>query len=119
MSYLQGEELSRSSRGTPAACGGRQGLREILRFLSLSAQWSTASRSWETVDISYFRKIENRLDLCRRTAPRTFSPELLDTERIIINGVYLPQPHGSAEAVPGASGVPQDPGAAVPLPGGG
>jgi hypothetical protein len=44
----------------------------------------------ETLDVSYFRKIEDRLALCRRTAPRTFTPELLDTERIVIDGVgYL------------------------------
>ncbi|WP_208024449.1 hypothetical protein [Amycolatopsis pithecellobii] len=46
-----------------------------------------------TLDISYFRKIEDRLALCRRTAPRTFNQHLLDTERIVINGVsYLNAP---------------------------
>lgn len=39
-----------------------------------------------TLEEQYFRKIEDRLLLCRRTAPRTFGPELLDTENIVING---------------------------------
>jgi hypothetical protein len=43
-----------------------------------------------TLDVSYFRKIEDRLALCRRTAPRTFNEHLIDSERIVINGVsYL------------------------------
>ncbi|MBL0887398.1 ACP S-malonyltransferase [Myceligenerans sp. I2] len=39
-----------------------------------------------TLDESYLRKIEDRLDLCRRTAPQTFGPQLLDPETITING---------------------------------
>lgn len=39
-----------------------------------------------TLEEQYFRKIEDRLLLCRRTAPRTFGPELLDTDDIVING---------------------------------
>lgn len=40
----------------------------------------------DTLEEQYFRKIEDRLLLCRQTAPRTFSPELLDTDEIVING---------------------------------
>lgn len=39
-----------------------------------------------TLEEQYFRKIEDRLDLCRRTAPATFGPGLLDTDEIVING---------------------------------
>ena len=39
-----------------------------------------------TLEEQYFRKIENRLLLCRRTAPKTFSPDLLDSDEIVING---------------------------------
>jgi len=39
-----------------------------------------------TLEKSYFRKIEDRLALSRQTAPQTFSPALLDSERITING---------------------------------
>ncbi|GAA1854431.1 hypothetical protein [Myceligenerans crystallogenes] len=39
-----------------------------------------------TLEESYFRKIEDRLELCRRTAPHTFGPALLDPETITING---------------------------------
>lgn len=39
-----------------------------------------------TLEESYFRKIEDRLELCRRTAPHTFGAALLDPETITING---------------------------------
>ncbi|KAL7895860.1 hypothetical protein HDV64DRAFT_255856 [Trichoderma sp. TUCIM 5745] len=41
----------------------------------------------QTLETSYFHKIEARLGLCSRTAPETFGPNLLDTEHILINGV--------------------------------
>ncbi|GAB4084830.1 ACP S-malonyltransferase [Myceligenerans cantabricum] len=40
-----------------------------------------------TLEESYLRKIEDRLDVCRRTAPRTFGPRLLDPETITVNGI--------------------------------
>lgn len=40
----------------------------------------------KTLDVSYFKKIEERLILCRNTAPRCFGPSLLDSEKIVING---------------------------------
>ncbi|MBO0609094.1 ACP S-malonyltransferase [Myceligenerans salitolerans] len=40
-----------------------------------------------TLEESYLRKIEDRLELCRRTAPRTFGTALLDPETITVNGV--------------------------------
>ena len=39
-----------------------------------------------TLEPSYFLKIEQRMSLARRTAPATFSSELLDSETILING---------------------------------
>ncbi|WP_136066915.1 ACP S-malonyltransferase [Modicisalibacter radicis] len=38
-----------------------------------------------TLEEQYFRKIENRLDLCRQIAPRTFDKNLIDSDEIIIN----------------------------------
>jgi malonyl CoA-acyl carrier protein transacylase len=92
MSYVPGEEVSRfiEKNSPPPAVIAR--LYEQI-FQVLNQNVHTVNRvpaPGETLDVSYFKKIEDRLDLCRRTAPRTFSPELLDTERIIINGVsYL------------------------------
>lgn len=40
----------------------------------------------DTLEEQYFRKIEDRLDLSRRTAPRTFNTAFLDSETITING---------------------------------
>lgn len=47
-----------------------------------------------TLDESYLKKIEDRLDVCRRTAPQTFGPRLLDPETITINGI--PQRNAAA-----------------------
>ncbi|MFJ8041771.1 ACP S-malonyltransferase [Kitasatospora sp. NPDC096147] len=92
MSYVEGEEVSRfvEKHSPPPAVLAR--LYEQL-FRVLNEQVHAVGRvpaPGETLDVSYFRKIEDRLALSRRTAPLTFSPELLDTERITINGVsYL------------------------------
>jgi hypothetical protein len=92
MTYVKGEEVSRlieehSLRPVVIA----RLYAQIFRILSQDVH--TVNRfpaPGKTLEVSYFQKIEDRLDLCRRTAPRTFSPELLDTERIVINGVsYL------------------------------
>lgn len=40
----------------------------------------------DTLEEQYFTKIEDRLRLSRETAPLTFSPDLLDTDEIVING---------------------------------
>ncbi|MEV7094829.1 ACP S-malonyltransferase [Amycolatopsis sp. NPDC051045] len=92
MSYVPGEEVSRFvERNSPPPAVVARLYEQILRVLNRNVH--TVNRvpaPGETLDVSYFRKIEDRLALCRRTAPRTFTPELLDTERIVIDGVsYL------------------------------
>jgi len=43
-----------------------------------------------TLEISYFNKIEERLNLCIKTAPETFNERLLGSDKITINGkTYL------------------------------
>lgn len=42
--------------------------------------------SSNTLDQSYFEKIEKRLFLAQKTAPKTFSDDLIGTEEIVING---------------------------------
>ncbi|UFQ16210.1 MULTISPECIES: ACP S-malonyltransferase [Streptomyces] len=92
MSYVAGEEVSRfvEKQAPPPAVVAR--LYElIVRVLNEDVHSvARVPAPGETLDVSYFRKIEDRLELCRRTAPRTFDARLLDTERIVINGVsYL------------------------------
>jgi hypothetical protein len=92
MSYVAGEEVSRfvEKHSPPPAVLARL-YEQIFRVLNQDVH--TVDRvpaPVDTLESAYFRKIEDRLDLCRRTAPRTFGPELLDTEHIVIDGItYL------------------------------
>lgn len=92
MSYVPGEEVSRfiERYSPPPAVIAR--LYEQI-FLILQKEVYAVNRipaPGQTLDDSYFVKIEDRLSLCRRTAPLTFCAELLETDRIIINEVsYL------------------------------
>lgn len=95
MSFVPGEEISRYvERYSPPPVVVARLYEQIFRVLNRNVH--TVNRvpaPGETLDVSYFKKIEDRLALCRRTAPRTFTPELLDTERIVIDGVtYLNVP---------------------------
>lgn len=95
MSYVAGEEVSRFvERQTPPPAVVARLYEQIIRVLSEQVhRVGRVPAPGETLDISYFRKIEDRLALCRRTAPRTFDERLLDTERIVVNGVsYLNAP---------------------------
>ncbi|WP_280723194.1 ACP S-malonyltransferase [Kitasatospora sp. MAA4] len=92
MSYLAGEEVSRyvEKQVPPPAVVARL-YEQIIRVLNSEVHSiGRVPAPGETLDTSYFTKIEDRLDLCRRTAPHTFGAQLLDTERILVNGVcYL------------------------------
>ncbi|MDX3456246.1 ACP S-malonyltransferase [Streptomyces sp. ME02-8801-2C] len=92
MSYVAGDEVSRFiEKHTPPPAVVARLYQQIIRVLHEDVHSvGRVAAPGETLDISYFRKIEDRLALCRRTAPRTFNPALLDTERIVVNGVsYL------------------------------
>ena len=88
MSFVPGEEVSQYVKNhiPPPAVVARL-YEEIMKFLhqSVHSQRRAASPGG-TLEEQYFRKIEDRLNLCRRTAPKTFNPELLDTDEIVING---------------------------------
>jgi malonyl CoA-acyl carrier protein transacylase len=92
MSYIAGEEVSRyvEKHAPPPAVVARL-YEQIIRVLNDEVHSvGRVPAPGETLDTSYFRKIEDRLELCRRTAPRAFGADLLDTGRILINGVsYL------------------------------
>ncbi|MFJ7216669.1 ACP S-malonyltransferase [Amycolatopsis sp. NPDC098790] len=92
MSYVAGEEVSRYvEKHTPPPVVVARLYEQIIRVLNDEVHSvGRVPAPGETLEVSYLRKIEDRLDLCRRTAPRTFGPDLLDTERIVIDGVsYL------------------------------
>ncbi|MFG1608566.1 hypothetical protein [Actinoplanes sp. NPDC049265] len=88
MSYVDGEEVSRfiERNSPPAAVTAR--LYEVI-IRTLHENIHTVHRlpaPGDTLETSYFAKIEERLNLCRRTAPATFNGDLLDTEEIVIDG---------------------------------
>jgi hypothetical protein len=92
MSYVPGQEVSQyiaQHCPPPAVIARLYG--QILSVLNdVVHSVNREPAPGQTLDISYFRKVEDRLALCRRTAPRTFDEHLLDTEQIVINGVaYL------------------------------
>ncbi|MEU2423121.1 ACP S-malonyltransferase [Streptomyces sp. NPDC007851] len=92
MSYVAGDEVSRYvEKHTPPPAVVARLYEQIIRVLNEDVHSvGRVPAPGGTLDVSYFRKIEDRLALCRRTAPRTFGARLLDTERIVINGVsYL------------------------------
>ncbi|WP_018546900.1 ACP S-malonyltransferase [Streptomyces sp. LaPpAH-108] len=92
MSYVGGEEVSRYvEKHTPPPAVVARLYEQIIRVLNEDVHSvGRVPAPGDTLDTSYFRKIEDRLDLCRRTAPRTFHRHLLDTERIVVDGIsYL------------------------------
>jgi hypothetical protein len=92
MEYVPGEDVSQfiEKHSPPTAVVARL-YAEILSVLNRVVHtFDRVPAPGETLDISYFKKIEDRLAVCRRTAPSTFNEHLLGTGRILINGVpYL------------------------------
>ncbi|MCI2957556.1 hypothetical protein MN032_07625 [Agromyces atrinae] len=88
MSYVTGDEVGQYVREhTPPAAIIARLYEEIIGFVHRNVHSERRTPSpGATIEEQYFRKIEDRLDLCRQTAPRTFGPALLDSERIVING---------------------------------
>jgi malonyl CoA-acyl carrier protein transacylase len=88
MSFVPGEEVSQYVKNhiPPPAVVARL-YEQIMKFIhrNVHSKRRVVSPGC-TLEEQYFRKIEDRLNLCRRTAPKTFSPELLDTDEILING---------------------------------
>ncbi|GAA3045541.1 ACP S-malonyltransferase [Actinokineospora globicatena] len=92
MSYVAGEEVSGFVRrhSPPPAVVARL-YEQVFRVLrSRVHRTGRTAPSGDTLETSYFRKIEDRLRLCRRTAPRTFGPALLDSDHLVVDGApYL------------------------------
>lgn len=89
MSFVEGDEVSRYvERYSPPPAVVAKLYREIYRVLEHEIHTVNRVRApGGTLDESHLTKIEDRLDLSRRTAPHTFGPHLLEPEHITINGV--------------------------------
>ncbi|KAI1317571.1 hypothetical protein F5Y16DRAFT_392631 [Xylariaceae sp. FL0255] len=89
MSFVPGEEVSRYvERCSPPPAIVARIYEQIALVLARDVHsLYRAPAPGQTLETSYFHKIEARLALCRRTAPLTFGPNLLDTDHIVINGV--------------------------------
>lgn len=88
MSLIEGEEVSQFIHRHKLAPAIVARIYEII-FIFLRDKVHCEKRvvvSGNTLETAYFKKIEDRLALCRQTAPQTFGPELLDSEKIVING---------------------------------
>ncbi|MGY4644468.1 hypothetical protein [Cellulomonas sp. URHB0016] len=88
MSYVPGEEISRwVERTSPPPAVVARVYEVLLGVLHRDVHTVRRERApGGTLEEQYFTKIEQRLELCRRTAPLTFGPWLLDSERIVVNG---------------------------------
>ena len=89
MSFVPGEEVSRYvERCSPPPAIVARIYEQIALVLARDVHsLRRAPAPGQTLETSYFHKIEARLALCRRTAPLTCGPNLLDTDHIVINGV--------------------------------
>lgn len=89
MSYVPGDEVSRYiERHSPPPPVVAKIYQEIYRVLYREVHSvGRVPAPGGTLEESYFKKIEDRLELSRRTAPHTFGPDLLEPDTILINGV--------------------------------
>lgn len=90
MTYIEGLEVGQYvyKYSPPTAVIARL-YEVILNFIHKNVHNNRCvSSPGDTLEEQYYRKIEDRLTLCRQTAPETFSSGILDTDEIIINGNY-------------------------------
>jgi predicted MPP superfamily phosphohydrolase len=88
MSYIKGIEISRFvEKYSPAPIIIAKLYSLIFQVLKEKIHTVNITPSpGNTLETSYFKKIEARLNLSKQTAPKTFNSNLLDNEKIIING---------------------------------
>lgn len=91
MSFIGGDEVSEFIRKYQPPVEAVARLYVIIYHTLNSIVHSNRVRkpSGPTLEQSYFRKIENRLELSRETSPNVFSDSLLNTENIYIDGIKL------------------------------
>ncbi len=91
MSFIGGDEISEFIRKYKPPVGAVARLYIVIFHALNSIVHSNRVRkpSGPTLEQSYFRKIEKRLELSRETSPNVFSDSLLNTEHIYIDGIKL------------------------------
>lgn len=92
MSYVPGEEVGQFvMKYQPCARVVAKIYEQIMIFLRDNIHSvNKVIAPGNTLESSYFKKIEDRLTLCKKTAPQTFNSALLNADKIVINGVnYL------------------------------
>lgn len=92
MSYVPGEEVGQFvMKYQPSARVVAKIYEQIMIFLRDNVHSvNKVPAPGNTLESSYFKKIEDRLELCKKTAPQTFNSSLLNADKIVINGVsYL------------------------------
>jgi hypothetical protein len=91
MSFIGGDEVSEFIRKYKPPVEGVARLYVVIYHTLNSIVHSNRVRkpSGPTLEQSYFRKIEKRLELSRETSPSVFSDSLLNTENIYIDGIKL------------------------------
>lgn len=91
MTYVPGEEVSRwVERTSPPVQVVARVYEAIIGVLHRDVHSvGRVPAPGDTVEEQYLRKIEDRLALCRRTAPSTFGPGLLDSDHIVVDGQRL------------------------------
>jgi malonyl CoA-acyl carrier protein transacylase len=91
MTYVPGEEVSRwVERARPPVQVVSRVYEAVIGVLHRDVHSvGRTPAPGDTLEEQYFRKIEDRLALCRRTAPDTFGPGLLDTGHVIVGGQRL------------------------------
>lgn len=91
MTFVPGIEVSqfvRNYRPSKEIVAALYGI--VFRLLSQKIHSQRRRKPlFPTLEQSYFSKIEKRLALAQKTAPNTFSNELLNAEMIAINGVEM------------------------------
>lgn len=91
MSFIDGDEVSEFVRKhkPPVEAVARLYVVIYRALNSIVHRNRVRKPSGATLEQSYFRKIEKRLELSRKTSPHVFSDSLLNTENIYIDGIKL------------------------------
>lgn len=89
MSFIEGIEVSEFIRKhNPSSAVVAQLYLQIFRVLNEIVHSQRIRKPSEpTLEASYFRKIEERLELSRKTSPKVFSDALLKSKYIYIDGI--------------------------------
>jgi hypothetical protein len=95
MSYIEGIEVSHFVREySPSPRVVAMLYAEIFRVLNEKIHSQNVGYiNFSTLEQSYFKKIEDRLELCRATSPGLFGGGLLDADYVLVDGKLMKNYH--------------------------